>query len=104
MPLKPRISHTVKGSAGPFLQLKYKQRRNPPMCGRFTLRSTPVSLADAFGLLEVPDQSNRFNIAPSQAVAVVREKPDGKGRELALLKWGLIPAWADDPAIGNRLV
>jgi putative SOS response-associated peptidase YedK len=34
---------------------------------------------------------------------VVRQKPEDKGRELAHLRWGLIPAWADDPGIGNRM-
>ena len=73
------------------------------MCGRFTLRSTGEAVAEAFGLAEAPDLLPRFNIAPSQAVAVVRQKAHAEGRELALLRWGLIPAWADDPSIGDRL-
>jgi len=44
----------------------------------------------------------RYNLAPSQRAAVVRE--DDGGRRLALLRWGLIPSWADDPRIGHRLV
>jgi putative SOS response-associated peptidase YedK len=60
-------------------------------------------VAQAFDLPEAPDLLPRFNIAPSQAVAVVRQQPRAEGRELALLRWGLIPAWADDPSIGNRL-
>jgi putative SOS response-associated peptidase YedK len=36
-------------------------------------------------------------------VAVVRQQPRAEGRELALLRWGLVPAWADDPSIGHRL-
>jgi putative SOS response-associated peptidase YedK len=54
-------------------------------------------------LSSAPDLLPRFNIAPGQAVAVVREKPQAEGRKLVFLRWGLIPAWADDPAIGNRL-
>src|SRR5262245_14568313 len=73
------------------------------MCGRFTLRSSPQAVAEAFGLPEAPDLLPRFNIAPGQPVAVVRQKPQAEGRELALLRWGLIPVWADDPSIGNRL-
>jgi putative SOS response-associated peptidase YedK len=73
------------------------------MCGRFTLRSSPQAVAEAFTLPEAPDLLPRFNIAPSQAVAVVRQQPRAEGRELALLRWGLIPAWVDDPSIGNRL-
>src|SRR5271166_4280225 len=72
------------------------------MCGRFTLRSAPAAIAQEFGLFDVPDLSPRFNIAPTQPVAVVREKPE-TGRELAFLHWGLIPSWADDPSIGNRM-
>jgi putative SOS response-associated peptidase YedK len=73
------------------------------MCGRFTLRSPPQAVAEAFGLPEVPDLLPRFNIAPGQPVAVVRQQPGAKGRELAFLRWGLVPAWADDPSIGDRL-
>jgi len=73
------------------------------MCGRFTLRTTPKILAEAFSLPEAPDLFPRFNIAPGQTVAVVRQKPQAEGWELALLRWGLIPAWADDPSIGDRL-
>src|SRR6516164_2239144 len=73
------------------------------MCGRFTLRSSGQAVAEAFGLPEVPDLLPRFNVAPGQTVAVVRQQPAAKGRELAFLRWGLVPAWADDPSIGDRL-
>jgi putative SOS response-associated peptidase YedK len=73
------------------------------MCGRFTLRSTPAVVAQEFSLFDEPDLAPRFNIAPSQAVAVVRQKPGAEARELAWLRWGLIPSWADDPSIGDRL-
>jgi putative SOS response-associated peptidase YedK len=73
------------------------------MCGRLTLRNPGEVVAEAFGLSEVPDLLPRFNIAPGQPVAVVRQSPQAEGRELAYLRWGLIPAWADDPSIGDRL-
>jgi putative SOS response-associated peptidase YedK len=73
------------------------------MCGRFTLRSTGEAVAEAFGLAEAPDLLPRFNIAPGQPVAVVREMPRAQERQLAYLRWGLIPAWADDPSIGDPL-
>ena len=44
----------------------------------------------------------RYNLAPSQRAAVVRAE-DG-ARHVALLRWGLIPSWADDPRIGHRLI
>jgi putative SOS response-associated peptidase YedK len=44
------------------------------------------------------------NIAPTQQVAAVRRPTAQEGREFVLLRWGLIPPWADDPAVGNRLI
>jgi len=76
------------------------------MCGRFTLRSPAAAVAEQFALPEVPPLAPRFNIAPSQPVAVVRLAPNTPQprRELVLLRWGLIPAWAKDPAVGNRMI
>ena len=55
------------------------------------------------GLIGTPlNLRPRYNVAPSQDVAVVRTNDDG--RSLAMLRWGLIPAWARDPAIGHRLI
>ncbi|MGB7631019.1 MAG: SOS response-associated peptidase [Candidatus Deferrimicrobium sp.] len=74
------------------------------MCGRFTLFEPDKVLAKAFGVSGFPPRSLRYNIAPSQPIAAVRAVPAGSGRELALLRWGLIPSWSKDPAIGNRLI
>jgi putative SOS response-associated peptidase YedK len=74
------------------------------MCGRFTLFSSEEALAKAFGAALPPDFAPRYNIAPAQPVAVVRTPPEGRGRELTHLHWGLIPSWAKDPAIGSRLI
>ena len=76
------------------------------MCGRFTLRAPASLVAQQFGLLDTPLLEPRFNVAPSQAVAVVRLTPDAARlrRELAWLRWGLIPAWATAASIGNRLI
>jgi putative SOS response-associated peptidase YedK len=73
------------------------------VCGRFTLASTPEDLATEFGLVEVPGEYRpRYNIAPSQPVAVLLAGKDGP--QLRFLRWGLVPFWADDPAIGHRLI
>lgn len=72
------------------------------MCGRFTLRTPAHALAEAFGVPERPNLAPRYNIAPTQAVAAVRRAECG--RELVMLRWGLIPAWAKDAAIGNRMI
>jgi putative SOS response-associated peptidase YedK len=79
------------------------------MCGRYTLRGHPKHLAQRLGLGLFEELSEhgsalrpRFNIAPSQLVAAVR-RTRGKS-ELVELRWGLVPHWADDPAIGARLI
>ncbi|REJ71686.1 MAG: SOS response-associated peptidase [Planctomycetota bacterium] len=72
------------------------------MCGRFTLRASPLELAEVFELLREPVAIPRFNIAPTQSVAVVRAGE--AGRELSQVRWGLIPSWAKDEKIGSRLI
>ena len=67
------------------------------MCGRYSLHSNPEVIALQFGLESVPDIAPRYNIAPTADVLVV--KPEGA----AIARWGLIPRWADDPAIGLKL-
>ena len=75
------------------------------MCGRFTLRAPASVVAEEFALFDVAPFEPRFNVAPTQPVAAVRrldvEEPR---RELAWLRWGLIPAWATDAAIGGRMI
>lgn len=73
------------------------------MCGRFTIRAPASVLARQFGLVQLDAFEPRYNVAPSQLVPVVRAGAAG-GRELVWLKWGLVPEWALDPAIGNRMI
>lgn len=68
------------------------------MCGRAALVASPEDLRDAFGLDEAPELPSRYNIHPSQPVPVLRTP--GK---LELLRWGLVPAWANDAKIGQKL-
>jgi hypothetical protein len=70
------------------------------MCGRLTLDATPEELVDHFGIDPPPPRSPRFNIAPSQLVAAVGQKPDGVHRGLILVRWGLVPDWANDARPG----
>ncbi len=74
------------------------------MCGRYTLRSIPEVLAEAFRLEDVPDLQPRYNIAPSQWVACVKARPPSHGHRLDRLRWGFMPSWARDPAIGTTLI
>jgi putative SOS response-associated peptidase YedK len=73
------------------------------MCGRFTLHLPPDLLAEIFGLSEIPVFPSRYNIAPTQQVAAIREKANGL-REMDFLRWGLIPSWAKDKSVGNRMI
>ena len=72
------------------------------MCGRFTLRTPPRDIAELFRLVDVPELHPRYNIAPTQPVAAVRQI--GQDRELSLFQWGLIPSWAKDPRMGAQLI
>jgi putative SOS response-associated peptidase YedK len=72
------------------------------MCGRFAQKSPAKKVAKQFKVEEVPPLVERYNVAPTQAVLAVREASDG--REATFLKWGLVPHWAKDPEIGNRLI
>jgi len=73
------------------------------MCGRFAFYSPSEATAALFGVhMEVAIEP-RYNIAPTQFIAAVRDAgPDT--RELVMLRWGLVPFWAKDPAIGNRMI
>jgi Uncharacterized conserved protein len=72
------------------------------MCGRYALHQHPDVIALQFGVGLVPEFKPRYNIAPSTNILIVREDPD-KGRTADLYRWGLIPGWAKDPSIGNKL-
>jgi putative SOS response-associated peptidase YedK len=67
------------------------------MCGRYSLHSNPDVVALQFGLESLPDFAPRFNIAPTADVLIVKQD----GAKMA--RWGLIPRWAKDPAIGLKL-
>ncbi|MDD9992253.1 MAG: SOS response-associated peptidase [Rhodospirillales bacterium] len=73
------------------------------MCGRFTQRMTWRELHERMGLLGTPlNLRPRYNVAPSQDVAIVRANDDG--RSLCMLRWGLVPSWAREPNIGYKLI
>ncbi len=72
------------------------------MCGRFLLFSGGRELTERFRLAGEPAVVQRYNIAPTQAVAVIRTSD--QGRRLEMLRWGLIPSWAKDEKIASRLV
>jgi putative SOS response-associated peptidase YedK len=73
------------------------------MCGRYELHTHPAALALAFGLEFPPMIRPRYNIAPTQDIPVIRMGQSG-ARELAQVRWGLVPRWAKDPSIGARMI
>ncbi|WP_273845980.1 SOS response-associated peptidase [Rubrobacter calidifluminis] len=73
------------------------------MCGRYTLKTPVETLVRRFDLSgPLPGLSPSYNIAPSRKVAAVVLQ-EGQ-RRLEMLRWGLVPSWADDPGIGNRMI
>ena len=77
------------------------------MCGRYTLTKTGDAIARTFSLSQPPEPKPRFNIAPTQPVAAIAHSTSAQpasSREYRIFQWGLIPSWAKDPAIGNRMI
>lgn len=96
-------------------------RRCSAMCGRFLINSAPEELRQWFAAEFSHTGLNlgpRFNVAPTQGVAIVRGRSEGHGRELRIIRradgstqreavmacWGLIPSWAKDASIGNKMI
>ncbi len=73
------------------------------MCGRYELHTHPAAIALTFGLKLPLAITPRYNIAPMQDVPMVRYAQSGE-RELAFVRWGLVPRWAKDPSIGAKMI
>ena len=75
------------------------------MCGRFTQHHDTAAVADRFGVQGILfDAVPRYNIAPTQPVSAILEVAQTGERFLDLLRWGLVPSWAKDSAIGNKMI
>jgi putative SOS response-associated peptidase YedK len=72
------------------------------MCGRFALDTSPNKLAEHFHLASEVEFHSSWNIAPSTKICSITADDKGS-RNLRLMKWGLIPSWAKDASIGNKL-
>jgi putative SOS response-associated peptidase YedK len=73
------------------------------MCGRYTIVAGEDAVRDAFDLREIPfPWRPRYNVAPTQLAPVVAL--GDRGPALAQLRWGLVPSWAEDPSVGNRMI
>lgn len=74
------------------------------MCGRYSQSQTGEAVADAFHLPSSPSVEPRYNIAPTQPVSAIVATPEKPEPQHHLLRWGLIPSWSKDPAIGSRMI
>jgi putative SOS response-associated peptidase YedK len=81
------------------------------MCGRYTSTTAASVLAEVFAVDEIKTDELpvRFNVAPSQpvyAIAERRRRHEGEisSRQLGTFRWGLVPSWAADPSVGNRMI
>lgn len=80
------------------------------VCGRFTLRTNSAAWCQQFlspldpeNLAEIVD-SPRYNIAPTQSITCVLRTATTEPPQAVKLRWGLVPSWADDLSIGNRMI
>jgi len=73
------------------------------VCGRYAFFSPAEAVKRVFALDDVPALEPRYNVSPTQDVPTVRAGEEG-ARAFALLHWGLVPKWAKEKAIGNRMI
>lgn len=73
------------------------------MCGRYSVTSDPEALRRIFGVDTSLNLMPRWNVAPTQEVPVIKADPR-VGRALTIMRWGLVPFWAKDIAIGAKLI
>jgi putative SOS response-associated peptidase YedK len=74
------------------------------VCGRYVQASSPELLAERFGVddVRIEEHEARYNIAPRAEVPAIRRRQDRT--VLSSLRWGLVPSWAKDPKMGDRLI
>src|SRR6201981_3222670 len=84
----------------PASQSDFRICHNLPMCGRYRLSRRKQIIEEHFDTADWQDDwSPRYNIAPTQSVPVIRQHPKEPVRQIASLRWGLVPNWAKDPSI-----
>ena len=75
------------------------------MCGRYSITTPLEAMLRLFRLSgPLPNIQARYNVAPTQDAPVVRFSADAEERELAMLRWGLIPSWAKEARIGYKMI
>jgi len=76
------------------------------VCGRYTSTTPVADLAAVFEVDEitVDEHPPSWNVAPTQQVLTIATSRDGDKRRLGQMRWGLVPSWAKDPTVGNRMI
>lgn len=74
------------------------------MCGRYSITTPLEAMRGLFDFTGTPNLRPRYNVAPSQDVPIVRLRENGAGREIAQVRWGLVPGWARDLSISAKLI
>jgi putative SOS response-associated peptidase YedK len=74
------------------------------MCGRYRLSKDGKQIVEDFAVEGEVEWSPRYNIAPSEMIPTIRQHRTRPVRTFALARWGLIPSWAKDAAIGFRTI
>ena len=75
------------------------------MCGRYSITTPVEALSRLFRFKgPLPNLRSRYNVSPTQQVPIMRRAPGNGERELAQMRWGLIPFWVKDPKIGAKMI
>src|ERR1022692_5337118 len=77
---------------------------NLPVCGRYRLSRRKQVIEEYFDASGEEEWAPRYNIAPTQAIPVIRQHPKEPVRQLSLMRWGLIPSWAKDPSVAAKMI
>lgn len=74
------------------------------MCGRYRLSRRKELIAGYFEMVDKIDWEPIYNIAPTQNVGIIRQHRTQPVRKFAVVRWGLIPYWAKDPSLGQKMI
>jgi putative SOS response-associated peptidase YedK len=75
------------------------------MCGRYRLSRRKQVVEEYFDSVSgEEDWTPRYNIAPTQPIAVIRQNPKEPNREMSLMRWGLIPSWARYASVAAKMI
>ena len=97
-------SHSQFDGVASEIDLPFDSVKVTMMCGRYRLTAKERYLRDHFGLDEDPPWQPRWNIAPTQPIATVRQHPAKPRRIFGIMRWGLVPYWAKDQSFGLKTI